>query len=399
MALNGELYRQLNDALVAAFPQETDLDQMVRFGLNQNRAAIAGGSNLAQISFNLIGWAEAKGLTKELVIAARNSNPGNPELRRVAELLDVAPDSHELERIVTASVEFVDVAQWRAKMSQSELSVCRVEIPIGTGIGTGFLVGPGVALTNYHVMEDVINDWQDQGHASKTWQTVALRFDYKKTADGNNLQKGETFRLAGDWLIDSSPVGELDYALLRVEGDPGTKPVGNQADAPQRGWLTPKAHDFEKGEPLFIIQHPRAEPLKFTAGVIDDIQTLDKRVIYTANTLPGSSGSPCFTSNWELVALHHSGTGVGNRGITFSGILDQLSKKGLMDLISGSLPIQDKQTESKGTESKGMDDNQSSVVNIRRGFYQPGWSIQGDVNQAAGDIVVNNNPDSGANND
>jgi V8-like Glu-specific endopeptidase len=30
-------------------------------------------------------------------------------------------------------------------------------------------------------------------------------------------------------------------------------------------------------------------------------------VQYTTDTLPGSSGSPVFNDNWEVVALHHAG--------------------------------------------------------------------------------------------
>ncbi len=31
------------------------------------------------------------------------------------------------------------------------------------------------------------------------------------------------------------------------------------------------------------------------------------RILYRTNTEPGSSGSPCFTLDWNLVALHHYG--------------------------------------------------------------------------------------------
>ena len=31
------------------------------------------------------------------------------------------------------------------------------------------------------------------------------------------------------------------------------------------------------------------------------------RINYRTNTDPGSSGSPVFTMDWDLVALHHSG--------------------------------------------------------------------------------------------
>ena len=43
-----------------------------------------------------------------------------------------------------------------------------------------------------------------------------------------------------------------------------------------------------------------------TAGMIG-LNGNGSRVRYTTNTEPGSSGSPCFDQNWDLIALHHSG--------------------------------------------------------------------------------------------
>ncbi len=54
------------------------------------------------------------------------------------------------------------------------------------------------------------------------------------------------------------------------------------------------------------------------------------RVRYTTDTEPGSSGSPCFNQNWELVALHHSGDPnwlpSWNEGIPTDLILDHLTR-------------------------------------------------------------------------
>jgi hypothetical protein len=154
-------------------------------------------------------------------------------------------------------------------------------------------------------------------------ETVRLRFDYKWTSDGTTLRKGQEYCLAHDWLIDKSPPDELDYALMRLEGMPGDDVVGGQFGAPSRGWLNPRAHQFEVGDPLFIIQHPEAEPLSFAAGSIIGISSARNRVTYDVNTEPGSSGSPCFTSNWDLAALHQKGASNANEGILFSTILAQ----------------------------------------------------------------------------
>ena len=81
---------------------------------------------------------------------------------------------------------------------------------------------------------------------------------------------------------------------------------------------------------MFILQHPQIEegketyPLKVTVGFVSGTPTT-RRVTYTTNTLKGSSGSPCFRADWDLVALHHSSTeGAANEGIPFGAILGNL---------------------------------------------------------------------------
>ena len=106
---------------------------------------------------------------------------------------------------------------------------------------------------------------------------------------------------------------QLDYALLRVDGAPGNDPVGNKAEpaAPSRKWIEvpTQVPDIDPNTALFIIQHPRGDPLQLAleTNAIVAVNANNTRVSYRTNTLLGSSGSPCFNSNWELVALHHSG--------------------------------------------------------------------------------------------
>jgi endonuclease G len=77
-------------------------------------------------------------------------------------------------------------------------------------------------------------------------------------------------------------------------------------------WLKfiPTVGKAEKDDPLNIIQHPR--------GGLKQIALRNNKVIeipsgkpdflyYTTDTEPGSSGSPCFNDQWELIGLHHSG--------------------------------------------------------------------------------------------
>ncbi len=63
------------------------------------------------------------------------------------------------------------------------------------------------------------------------------------------------------------------------------------------------------------------------------------RVQYLTDTLPGSSGSPVFDTDWNLIALHHSGgwltepnaatksTYYRNEGIAIDSIIQDLAAK------------------------------------------------------------------------
>jgi hypothetical protein len=135
-------------------------------------------------------------------------------------------------------------------------------------------------------------------------------------------------------------VDELDYALLRIDGSPGDEGIGADPEpgAPPRGWLEipGEAHSFQARTPIFIVQHPKGEPLKLALssdGLIG-LRGAGRRVRYNTNTEPGSSGSPVFDQNWKLVALHHSGDPTSlmptyNEGIPIHLILEQLRQRGL----------------------------------------------------------------------
>ena len=73
----------LHRALLAAFPSQGALEQMLRFGMGWRLAEIASG-NLSDQVFAILKFAEARGLVSRLVEAARAANPDNPGLRAVA---------------------------------------------------------------------------------------------------------------------------------------------------------------------------------------------------------------------------------------------------------------------------------------------------------------------------
>jgi len=300
--LAGEKFRQVEAALLDAFPGRHELRKLLRIRFNQDLETIAGGANLGELVFNLLIWAESQGRLDELVTAARLENPGNHALREVAEQLGLAPASpspQALDLVVGRGDRFLDIGAWRARLSEVEPTVCRVEVAgRRTMYGTGFLLGPSVAMTSYHVVQ-----WALDGDA-----TITLRFGHQLSPQGT-VDLGTEYRLGDDWLLDGSSAEELDYALLQIEGSPGDEPVGGQPGAPPRRWLRPATnHVFRENEPLTVIQHPMAGPLKiaFEQQAIVGVNANQTRVWYRISTAPGSAGAPCLDEAWELVAIHHA---------------------------------------------------------------------------------------------
>lgn len=341
MALSGTQYQELTNAFLSAFPTEATLRRMVLFKLEHNLEAIAGGNNLTDRVVNLIQVAESEGWTDKLIVGARAFNPGNLKLEAFAVDYGLASvgqeEAGELEVMLRKEMRFKDFRSWLADWARQEPRVCRVELPLygqeatvcghGLGCGTGFLVGRDLLLTAFHVIEPLVK-WEEKKAAGQAWANPAdarLRFDYAQREGEPAIYEGTVFKLAAPWQVIAQPVGaadfqshktpspaDLDFALVRVAGAPGDQAVGGNGGpgTPKRGWipLPPQPLWPEKDAPLFILQHPAGEPLKMAPpDRVLELNANKTRVRYLVNTKAGSSGSPCFNAQLQLVALHHFG--------------------------------------------------------------------------------------------
>ena len=70
MALTGQQIKQLQQALIDAFPSKALLEMMVRIEMNQQLDAIAQGDNQTYIVYKLITWAERTGNVRTLIEGA-----------------------------------------------------------------------------------------------------------------------------------------------------------------------------------------------------------------------------------------------------------------------------------------------------------------------------------------
>jgi S1-C subfamily serine protease len=319
--LNGRQVGELSEALRDAFLPDA-LDELLLVKLNSKRYEITMANDYRTRVFWIIVSADAAGWVFDLVVAAREARPRNAALHAVAADLGLSTAPSSLERIISASVPFVDIATWRAQLGALEGQVCRVEVPSGeqTILGTGFLVAADLCLTNYHVVQGLIEGTADPIR-------TLLRFDFRRTADGKVINDGTCFSLAETWLVAARPPSaadslpddrdrlpakdELDFALLRIRDTPGAAPIGRVdqlVDVPIRGWVNRVGSDgYESGNPLFMLQHPEGAPLKLSFGTSIGVNANATRLRHRVNSERGSSGSPCFNARLELVGLHHAG--------------------------------------------------------------------------------------------
>jgi endonuclease G, mitochondrial len=158
------------------------------------------------------------------------------------------------------------------------------------GYGTGFLVSPQLLLTNNHVLPD-----RDTAINSR------IEFNYQ-TALGGVPQSSTEFELdpAAFFVTDA----RLDYSLVAVKSQ-STSGLGLS----QFGWLPLIAAQGKIiiGEFVNIIQHPNGDRKQIALRENMLIDVLPDFLQYQTDTSPGSSGSPVFNDQWEVIALHHSG--------------------------------------------------------------------------------------------
>lgn len=83
MRLSGKQLQQVQEALLDAYSSVDELRMFVRFELNENLAAIAGGDNLRVVTFNLVTWAEQHSRLADLIAGACSQRPGNVLLAKL----------------------------------------------------------------------------------------------------------------------------------------------------------------------------------------------------------------------------------------------------------------------------------------------------------------------------
>ncbi|MDF2736258.1 MAG: nucA [Nitrososphaeraceae archaeon] len=158
------------------------------------------------------------------------------------------------------------------------------------GHGTGFMISPSLLMTNNHVLstpedckKSLAQFHYEKGENNRTIPTVEFSLDPNKFFYTNE-ELDFTLVAVNSKSLNDQPLSNMNYLkLLKEEG----KAI--------------------IGEYVTIIQHPRGEPKQLAIRENRVIDILPNFVHSATDTFPGSSGSPVFNDQWNVVSLHHSG--------------------------------------------------------------------------------------------
>ncbi|GAB3092740.1 DNA/RNA non-specific endonuclease [Lysobacter terrae] len=206
-------------------------------------------------------------------------------------------------------------------------AVARVAYLDGRPQGSGFMVSDRLFLTNNHVIP-----------TPEAADAFCVEFDYQTDARGARMPVTR-FRLDPNAFFLTDERDDLDYTLIavgeRLEGPLNLGTFGYCA-------LSSAKDKHALGEFVNIVQHPDGR-LKELVLRENRLVARESHVLhYIADTEPGSSGSPVFNDQWQVVALHHWGgpwrqtmddsgnplQAEVNEGIRVSVIVEDLRQKG-----------------------------------------------------------------------
>jgi V8-like Glu-specific endopeptidase len=248
----------------------------------------------------------AHGLSAEACDALRSQLPSTTGLQAA-----IVPST--ISNPTLSAKEFI------TRYEQATLSVCSIGSDL-KHIGTGFLVASDRIMTNYHV-------W---------YESQRLRSPIFATFQESSLNPQGPTKVE---VLMQSPLAmsvaeQLDYAILTLGLEMGSerKPME----------LVPRVSKFR--ETLHVMGYPARSTSSgevivdpspmLSSGVLFDHNAQSHRLAYSAETAPGSSGSPVFLGNFDLIGIHHHGQAqMNNHGICIRGVIQHLEAEGKEGLV------------------------------------------------------------------
>jgi endonuclease G len=191
-------------------------------------------------------------------------------------------------------------------------SVCHLRYRKGgaTYVASGFMISPSLLMTNNHVFESI--------HDA---QKANAYFKYEDGVSGEVIEPLER-KVNPDKFFYSNK--DLDVAIVAIDQMPGE----------EFGYLPLLKSPDKVGlyKRVNIIQHPKGRRKELSLQENKVSQFFKNKIHYLADTEKGSSGSPVFNNEWQIVALHHAGSFSHNEGVRISAICNHIEQ----NILKGS---------------------------------------------------------------
>jgi V8-like Glu-specific endopeptidase len=318
----------LRDLLAGLYGDKEDARSLIQdAGLNPAFISI---SNKARNTWHsIIEEADKQRMVGNIIARARKDYPRNTSLALAEQNLLLAvetpplgedvwrgpKDSGALEKIIGVMSTLRPISFLERGLEKAR-SVARVVLADGS-CGSGFLTGENLLITNNHVIPS---------EAAARGATV--QFNYQKNALGLDAPI-DAYELEPEKGFATSPEEEQggdDWTAVRVKGNPKDK----------WGFL-PLSRAFPKvDDEVAIIQHPGGGQKQIAMSHNIVVFADERRLQYLTDTLEGSSGSPVFNADWQVVAIHHKGGALRdpgskrlvyrNQGVHINIVIDGLSR-------------------------------------------------------------------------
>jgi S1-C subfamily serine protease len=261
-------------------------------------------------------------------------------INKVLAYLGSGTEADDLRAILTRypfttkpTADFLPIANWAAKESPEHIheriigentlrdlfvlelaldaarAVVRISTPVS--LGTGFMVAPDLLMTNHHVIPDATT----AAHSVYTFNYQIDRHRVETPASSHQAAAGGSFYTNRD----------LDISVIQLDD---TLPA---FDA-----LVLRAERAGHDQRVTIIQHPGGHYKKISMQNNFVVYSDENIIQYTTSTEPGSSGSPVFNAEFEVIGVHHAGgflrqPGSGeqflrNEGISVIAVVNDLGR-------------------------------------------------------------------------
>lgn len=246
----------------------------------------------------------------EKILASRNAKPediaSKHQLRQrhdfLREHLAGEKSGSEIEQMferIVSGNELQDINYLEKGVAASR-SVCRIRFEVmGGGYATGFMICPGVLITNNHVFPD-----------ANTAHSAEAQFRYERDATGAELVPVR-FKLQPKRLFFTSKTLDFSVVAVAPRDTTGARALSDFGFLP----LIDVTGKIADGEWLTIVQHPAGQRKQVCVRENQLLRRTDDFLWYSTDTLAGSSGSPVFSNEWLVVALHHSGVPARRDGV------------------------------------------------------------------------------------